>query len=488
MATPTIPSAPPRGAPRPSVLAGLPRAPLDQPMAILGLVALQAFVAIAASYSGLLATAVAGATLLAALAVAGLSRRIDLAVGAAVYVGASDVVWRMTQAKVPWEVGKYALMGILGLVLVRHCRRLTHAAAPLVYLVALVPSIALSVSALSPAVARSEVSFVLSGPVALGVCALAFRQMVATETEVRHLLWLIVLPVTSVAALATKATLAAGSITYTGESNFVTSGGFGPNQVSAILGAAAVCCLLIMLSHTTRQLRFIALGVGLWCVGQALITLSRGGVWGFVVSAGCIAVVGLLSTGWRSKVFTYAVVLALVAVVIYAWLNFFTGGALGFRYAEQSSSHRSDIAQGDLDLFSSHPLFGIGPGVSKFQRTGVFDEDASAHTEYTRLLAEHGTLGVVAIAAVLVMVVQSIAWSTTVWNRFVAVAGASYALFTMSHSATRIAIVAVMFGLACLRVTSDPGVEETSEAPGDEVVAVPAVPIARQPLRIRARR
>ena len=383
--------------------------------------ALHAIVAIAASYSALLATAVAGATLLGALAIAGLSRRIDLAVGAAVYVGASDVVWRMTRAKIPWEAGKYALTGILVLVLFRHCKRLTHASAPLVYLVALLPSIALTVAALSPSLARSEVSFVLSGPVALGVCALAFRQMIATEGEVRHLLWLIALPVTGVAAIATKATIAAGSITFTGESNFVTSGGFGPNQVSTILGAAAVCCLLIMLSRTSRQMRFVALGVGLWCMGQALLTLSRGGVWGFVVSAGGIAVAGLLSAGWRSRVVTYAVVLALVAVVIYSWLNFFTGGALGFRYAEQSSTHRSDIAQGDLGLFSSHPLFGVGPGLAKFERTGVFDEDANAHTEYSRLLAEHGTLGVIAIAAVLVMVVQSIAWSTTVWNRFLAV-------------------------------------------------------------------
>jgi hypothetical protein len=437
-----------------------------------------------------LASVVAGTTLLAALGIAGFSRRIDLAVGAALYVGASDVLWRMTKAKLPWEGGKYALMAILALVLVRHCRRLTHAGAPLVYLAALVPSAALTVAALSPSVARNEISFALSGPIALGLCALTFRQIVATETEIRHLLWLIVLPITGVAALATKGTIAAGSLTFTGESNFVTSGGFGPNQVSAILGAGAVCCLLVMLSHTTRSMRLVALGVGLWCVGQALLTLSRGGVWGFVVSAGGIAVAGMLSAGWRSKVITYSVVLAVVAVVIYSWLNFFTGGALGFRYAEQSSSHRSDIASGDVSLFADHPLFGIGPGMAKFQRSGVFDEDANSHTEYSRLLAEHGTLGIIALAAIVVMVVQSVAWSTTVWNRFVAVGAPFYALFTMSHSATRIAIVAVMFGLGCLRVAQDDGVEE-GVRPVDAVPEPepePVVPIARQPLRIRARR
>jgi len=397
------------------------------------------------------------------------------------------VLWRMTQAKVPWEIGKYALMAILVLVLFRHCKRLSRATAPLVYLAVILPSAALTVSALSPSLARSEVSFALSGPVALGVCALAFRQMTATEGEIRRLLWLAVLPITGVAALATKGTIAAGTISFTGESNFVTSGGFGPNQVSTILGAAAVCCLLILLSHTTRPMRFVALAVGLWCIGQALLTLSRGGVWGFVVAAAGIGVVGLLSAGWRSKVITYAVILAVAAVVIYSWLNFFTGGALGFRYAEAGSTNRSDIAQGDLGLFSSHPLIGVGPGMAKFQRGAVVDSDANSHTEYTRLLAEHGTLGVIALVALAVMVIQSISWSTTVWNRFLAVGGAFYALFTMSHSATRIAIVAVMFGLGCLRVdnrSSDDLADD--EAPPEPVAA--AVPIARQPLRIRARR
>jgi len=486
MTTPTIPAS---SRPR---LAALPRVPLDRPVTIVALVVLQVVVAIASSYSVTLATAVAALSLLAALAVAGLGRRIDLAVGAAVYVGSSDVLWRMTQAKVPWEIGKYALMAILVLVLFRHCKRLTRAVAPLVYLAVIIPSAALTVSALSPSLARSEVSFALSGPVALGVCALAFRQMTATEGEIRHLLWLAVLPITGVAALATKGTIAAGRITFTGESNFVTSGGFGPNQVSTILGAGAVCCLLIMLSHTTRHTRFVALAVGLWCVGQALLTLSRGGVWGSVASASGIAIVGLVSAGWRSKVITYGVILAVVAVVIYSWLNFFTGGALGFRYAEAGSTNRSDIAQGDLGLFSSHPLLGVGPGMAKFQRGGVIDSDANTHTEYTRLLAEHGALGVIALAALAVMVVQSIAWSTTVWNRFLAAGGMAYALFTMSHSATRIAIVAVMFGLGCLRIDD----RSSDDVPNDDVanddvrpeLVAAAVPIARQPLRIRARR
>ena len=129
--------------------------------------------------------------------------------------------------------------------------------------------------------------------------------------------------------------------------------------------------------------------------------------------------------------------------------------------------------------------------MAKYQRAGGAEEDANTHTEYSRLLAEHGVLGVIALTAVVVIVVQSIAWSTTVWNRFATVAAQFYALFTMSHSATRIAITAVMFGLGCLRVAQDEAVEESTDqvrATSEPEPLVPVVPIARQPLRIRARR
>jgi hypothetical protein len=108
-----------------------------------------------------------------------------------------------------------------------------------------------------------------------------------------------------------------------------------------------------------------------------------------------------------------------------------------------------------LDLFFANPLLGVGPGTSQFERTGVAEEDANTHTEYSRLLAEHGVLGVVALVLLAVMMVQSVRSTTTTWNRFLSVGVGVYALFTMSHSATRIAIIAVLFGLAALRIDPD---------------------------------
>lgn len=410
---------------------------------------------VAMSYSALLATAVAGSVMLGALGVAAFSRRLELAFAAAVYVGASDVLWRMTNAKVPWEGGKYVFTLVLVIVLARFVRPLRHSFAPLLYLFVLLPSCAIAVWQLGPSLARGELASTLAGPVALGVALLAFRQFIATESEARHLLWAVVGPAVAVAAIASKATIEAGTITFTGESNFVTSGGYGPNQVSNILGAGAVCCLLVALSHTPLRVRVLALMTGAWLLGQALLTLSRGGVWGFVAAGVCIGLAGLLTSGTRSRVLTVGLVVVLAAVLVYSWVNLFTAGSLANRYADESSTNRSDIARGDLVLFLENPLFGVGPGVSKYVRSGVLEADGSAHTEYSRLLAEHGIFGLVALATLVVMFVQSVRSTITTWNRFLTVGVGTYALFTMSHSATRIAIVAVMFGMAALRVEPD---------------------------------
>ena len=426
-----------------------------------------AVMGIAMSYSSLLASAVAGLTLVGAIGLAAFSKRIELAVVAAIYVGASDVLWRMTNAKIPWESGKYVFALVLLILLARFIRRLRQPFVPLLYLFVLLPSGALTFWQLGLGLGRSEISLTLAGPLALGVAVLVFRQLIATEAEFRRMLWAVVAPAASVAAIATKGTLAAGTIKFTGESNFVTSGGYGPNQVSNILGAAATCCLLLFLSRAPLRVRIVSLMVGAWLLGQALLTLSRGGVWGFVAGGVCIGLTGLVTSGSRSRVLTIGVVVVLAAVLVYSWVNLFTAGSLANRYADQSSTNRSDIARGDLALFGQNPIFGVGPGVAKFVRSGVVEADGNTHTEYSRLLAEHGVFGVVALVLLGVMFVQSLRSATTTWNRFASVSLGVYALFTMSHSATRIAIIAVLFGLAALRIDPD-------DAPGDAGRAAPA--------------
>ena len=96
-----------------------------------------------------------------------------------------------------------------------------------------------------------------------------------------------------------------------------------------------------------------------------------------------------------------------------------------------------------------NPLFGIGPGQAKsfrFERTGI---EAASHNEITRLLAEHGILGVFAIF-ILILVPISVRMNNRRNIYF-------YSFFliwflTINHSATRIAAPSFLYALCLLDI------------------------------------
>ena len=51
----------------------------------------------------------------------------------------------------------------------------------------------------------------------------------------------------------------------------------------------------------------------------------------------------------------------------------------------------------ELIAFRENLILGIGPGMSRAYRLYNFNDPKHTHTEYTRLLAEHGTFGLFVI-------------------------------------------------------------------------------------------
>jgi len=427
------------------------------------LVASHVVIGVAASRSSLVGTLHAVATLGLALGVLLLSNDVMTLVMVAVYMSACDVFWRMTHATVPWEMGKYGLMVALLAVSVRFVRNLRAPAAPLVFMAMLIPSVGATLGAVDLGVARGLIATNLSGPLSIAVAVVVFRQLVASEAEAGWLLWCLLAPIVSIAAVATTATSSA-RLDFTTEANFAASGGFGPNQVASVLGFGVLLCLVLSLRKRSRPQRLLLLPLGAWFAGQALITFSRGGILGAVAGALAIAVAGLATRGTRSKILSRALVVVLVATMVFSWVNAFSLGGLERRYGERSTTGRTEIAVADLQVWAQHPLFGTGPGLSSAERLQFFDLTAAAHTEYTRLLSEHGLFGLVAIVALVVMAIG--AWRSTIsaWNRLFTAALLVWAFTDMAHAATRVALVGIAFGLANLRVKGVPA----GHAPVDE--------------------
>ena len=148
-----------------------------------------------------------------------------------------------------------------------------------------------------------------------------------------------------------------------------------------------------------------------------------------------------------------------VGVWVYALSS--TSGLIENRYTNKNalgqekkdiSTGRSSLIMVELEAFMENPLLGIGVGKNKqyrFEKTGI---EAASHNEISRLLAEHGTLGIIAFL---------ILFFTPLFLRLGNRSNIyfySFFLFwflTINHSSMRIAFPSFIYGLCLLDVTYD---------------------------------
>lgn len=381
-----------------------------------------------------------------------LGRRPAWAVAAAAYIAGAEILWRMTGTGLFWEFGKYGASLILLLVfLLLPDRRTTYWGA-LLYLILLVPSAAITLQELGPSLARDAVSFNLSGPFSLAVAVLLFSSMEAAAVDLELVVFSLLAPTLGVLAICTYSTLTAGVIRFYAESNYVTSGGFGPNQVSALLGLGALLSLLLALQSPQAWRRAAFLGLTLWFLVQGVLTFSRGGLLNAVICIGFLLI--HLVRQPRVRVMALAVLVLftfLGAAVIFPRLNAYTGGALQERYSSTSVGMRQTLMEEDLSLWSENPVLGVGPGMSKYYRAGLRGMEVASHTEFTRLLSEHGTFGLLALLMLLVIAGVAYLRAPSALEKAWVSALSGWAFIEMSHSAMRIMAISFLFGLAMVQ-------------------------------------
>jgi len=110
----------------------------------------------------------------------------------------------------------------------------------------------------------------------------------------------------------------------------------------------------------------------------------------------------------------------------------------------------------DLALWEESPLLGVGPGMSKLSRVEGM-RSMIAHTEFTRLVAEHGTVGIIALATLFVLGITSILGAPPGIPRALATCLVAWSLLYMTHAAMRLAAPGFFFGLAAGLGSLEPG-------------------------------
>lgn len=407
-------------------------------------------------------------TVLAIGVMACLIGRLDVAAAAAAYITGAEVLWRMTQASIFWEYGKYAALLIFAIGIFRTgLRKITI---PFLYFLLLVPATIFTAEASSFAIARNELSFNLSGPLALFASMCFFSGKTLNRRQFGRILIALVAPIIGIVTIAIYSTLSASQISFTDESNRVTSGGYGPNQVSAMLGLGGLVLVLFIISIKAN--RFLKIAAGVLCavlLSQSLLTFSRGGSYMALTGMAAAVLIVIRKRHVLPLLFGMICVAAVFAIWVFPWMNSFTGGTLEERYSDFRSSGRVDIVRDDLRIFKEHPFLGVGPGMAAGYRY-LYYRGAAAHTEFSRMLAEHGLLGLAAIFLLIVIAIRNVRAANDRKDKAVAVSLVLWSIAFMFINAMRLVAPAFLFGLTSVQIEDEEEeVEQVDEEESEEL-------------------
>ncbi len=399
---------------------------------------------------------------------------------AAAYIMGAEVLWRMTGAPVFWEFAKYAVV-LLFLVATLRLGWGKSSRIALAYFALLLPSGLITIAENPLRTAVNNLSFNLSGPLALTASVLFFSRVRVSLTQFRRLLLVGAAPVVGSSVIVWRGVRQATGVAF-GQSSLAMSGGFAPNQVSSMLGLAVLLLALYLL--TGRSGAFF--GAGLLALllvfaTQSAITFSRGGLYLAGISTAMAGAYLLREARYRWRlVLGTSVVAAAAIVVIIPRLLSYTGGAIASRFAQTSTTGRAEIVEADLDTWLGAPIFGVGPGQAKEKRARFFRAEAS-HTEFTRLLAEHGLFGLAAIACLIALARRAIARPAPPVSRALRGAMLTWSVLFMLIDGVRLAAPGLAFGLcfATLGVGSAVRARTRGSAPAPAAARPGAVPEER---------
>ena len=395
------------------------------------------------------------ATLGAALIYGTDPRRPGRTLQAVAYICATEVFWKMCVrvGALPWEFGKMTMITVLLVALTRG-NQFRSSWLPILYIALLLPSALLTFTQMGIDFARQAISTYLFGPLALAMSLTFMSQVRLTRQELIRRFCSFLVPMTGVAFLCYSATFGAAQVNFGSSSNHDTSGGFAPNQVSAVLGFGILCALFWFLAERGRpQTRVLLFLLALWFAIQSALTFSRTGLY----LAGSSAAVGVLPLLRNSRARWIVLGLATAAVLlanflVVPWLNTFTQGALGARFESTNLSGRAEFWKTEIQLCIEHPIFGVGVGMSDFTRTEGGENGIQAHTEYTRMLADHGLFGLAALVVLATFVYFGLRQPRTPYGTAFCWASATYGLLFMVVSDTRLALFALALGLGSVRL------------------------------------
>lgn len=385
-------------------------------------------------------------------------------VKACAYILGAEIILRMTGSGLFYEASKYLIisLSIFGIFYNGFNKK---AAIYILYIFLLIPSVYISLYSLDVSLnIRKAIAFNLSGPVTLGIAALFCYGLKIKKSQLKQVVNYMIYPIVSTVVYIFTYNPDVSSVSTGTGSNFAASGGFGPNQVATILGLGFFLTTVHYFYFSkTKLTRYLDLVLIVLFAFRAVVTFSRGGVF-----TGLIMISVFLFFAYRTsktqdkrKIKISMIVFLLIGTITWVLSTLQTNGMIEKRYANQNALgvEKDDITTGRTDFFIEefnyfieHPFLGIGVGRVKDLRFQNFGIHAATHNEMSRIIAEHGFLGILAFSILLLVPL------------FFRLKDRSNVLFfsfylfwflTINHSSMRIAAPAFIYALSLIHIKDE---------------------------------
>jgi hypothetical protein len=389
------------------------------------------------------------------------------------YLVGLEILCRMSKTSpfIPYEFGKYLLI-IAPLILSRV--RIEK----IVSLILLLPGIILGI------VNGTEFLlfvFNIFGWIAFVLFRMMTDRVEISQNQLNRLLLLTMAGSLGAVFLAFFKTPDVSDVQFSYDANFTTSGGFAPNQVATSFGLGIGVIGYFIITKLRQLPLWVLLSFLAFYIYRGILTFSRGGI---IIGLFVILSIFVLNTFYQGRnLFRNVFILAFLAITIIVGATVvneisdgflykrLTGETLGTEYGVKEkdintlTSGRVDIFRKDLDLFYEYFPLGTGVHVSTVLRAqnSISEMLVASHVELSRLLSEHGVLGILFLLLVLYWFRTSFSRQPTITGKYFVALCFVFSIGTTFHSATRTFITPLMGGLAMLKVVEERKREMTTK-------------------------
>jgi len=330
------------------------------------------------------------------------------------------------------------------------------------FLMLLIPGILITSTIFNPAIdIKKSLVFNLSGPVCLAICSIYMFKRRILFLDLQNVLITMALPIVSTTVYLFLFNPSVRDVVTGTQSNFETSGGFGPNQVSTTLGLGMFIFFaqLVLFSKSKKNI-ILNSTLLMFLTYRGIVTFSRGGIITAVAMIVCLLFLlyRFSNSKGKSKFVLVFILTGFMAVGVWTYSSFQTRGLIEKRYANQDArgrekkdrlGGREQIMNEEISLFLENPILGVGAGMGKQIRKETFGDEAASHNEITRMFSEHGLFG---IFGLLILFVTPFVLYINNRQHLYFLSFFVFWLLTINHAAMRTAAPAFVYAMSLLLV------------------------------------